>query len=364
MLKRFFTFFLYGTFDKSTFEGIEGRRGRANKNALRFVSFVTIILVAILSVMAITLGSSFNYTLNRANLPIYYISIILSLIMLILSHILRSNNYYLNLVMIYIQVGIIYLLGIYLGTSAAPSANAVIFAVMLVAMSMLINDHPYRINLLSLLMYLLFLYWSHEIKGTNFFRTDMINGMFSLIISTIVCIFIEHLRLSDWRSTRALNRKQAELLELSRHDGLTGLYNRRALDEFLSTIYNTDQPVALIMSDLNGLKSTNDSLGHNAGDDLILRAVKLLSTDFNGQHLYRMGGDEFLAIVIGDTEESVNKKIVDFKSHCEKQNVSMAVGMNYVNPPFTNYEEYIRVADELMYRDKSEYYKKHDRRKR
>ena len=95
-------------------------------------------------------------------------------------------------------------------------------------------------------------------------------------------------------------RQQETLLKKSRTDGLTGLYNRGAYQD---TIFqHKDEPIeddfTLISFDLNGLKTVNDTLGHQAGDELIMGACQCMNQAFGTLgRLYRVGGDEFAAII-------------------------------------------------------------------
>jgi diguanylate cyclase len=93
----------------------------------------------------------------------------------------------------------------------------------------------------------------------------------------------------------------------SRHDGLTGLPNRRAFDERLAAEaararrYGTS--LALCMMDLDGFKGVNDTQGHSAGDE-VLRGVAACFNQIRGEDTaFRFGGDEFAVLLPGATAE-------------------------------------------------------------
>lgn len=98
-------------------------------------------------------------------------------------------------------------------------------------------------------------------------------------------------------------RMEAEVYRrLAKEDRLTGLGNRRAFEEQLDSIeQNADKynNVLLVFIDLNRLKIVNDRYGHGAGDELIIAASKCIERTFGeAGTCYRIGGDEFCAIVI------------------------------------------------------------------
>lgn len=105
-----------------------------------------------------------------------------------------------------------------------------------------------------------------------------------------------------------LDEKNQELWVLAHHDTLTGMLNRRAFDnEWNSTkklLRRRRVGVGLILFDVNQFKAINDSYGHQVGDE-VLRAISscIQKTLREPEKLYRIGGDEFAAIIIGSTSE-------------------------------------------------------------
>ena len=155
-------------------------------------------------------------------------------------------------------------------------------------------------------------------------------------------------------------------------DALTGCYNRRAYEDRIRELssQNTDDFV-YVSADLNGLKQINDTLGHAAGDELIFGATVCLQNGF-GKYgsLYRIGGDEFAALIRVDEGslarvlENVNSIIDGWKGHSvDKMSISIGYASHREYPEMT-VEELGRTADRKMYEAKNEYYKTHDRRRR
>lgn len=82
------------------------------------------------------------------------------------------------------------------------------------------------------------------------------------------------------------------------HDALTGLLNRRAYDSLTSMLASDNEPVGLVMIDVDHFKDINDTLGHEAGDQALCLVASLLQRSFRSDDFcIRFGGDEFAVIV-------------------------------------------------------------------
>jgi len=108
-------------------------------------------------------------------------------------------------------------------------------------------------------------------------------------------------------------RKLAEenILYLSYHDQLTGLYNRRFYEEELQRL-DTERnlPLSLVMGDVNGLKLINDTFGHAIGDDLLIKIANVFKKVCRSDDIIaRLGGDEFM-ILLPKTDTDKAKAII------------------------------------------------------
>jgi diguanylate cyclase (GGDEF)-like protein len=106
------------------------------------------------------------------------------------------------------------------------------------------------------------------------------------------------------RSHEELTRRQEELAFMATHDALTGLPNRTLIrdriEQMLIRARLTQAPVGALFIDLDNFKGINDSLGHNAGDELLQAVAARLDGVVRGTDaLGRLGGDEFVVIVEG-----------------------------------------------------------------
>lgn len=163
-------------------------------------------------------------------------------------------------------------------------------------------------------------------------------------------------------------QKKAEeyLRYLGTHDVMTGLYNRAFFDEHLVHMEkDREEPVSIIMADLNGLKRVNDRLGHQAGDKLIRRAAEVFKASFEaGQVVARFGGDEFVAFlpeaneqVAAEALEHIRLLIGLNNKYYREPELSLSLGAATSRPDLS-LEKVIIMADDAMYRDKGEHYRR------
>ncbi|MCR5210708.1 MAG: sensor domain-containing diguanylate cyclase [Lachnospiraceae bacterium] len=151
---------------------------------------------------------------------------------------------------------------------------------------------------------------------------------------------------------------------LSDTDLLTGMYNRNAMNNRISDIISGICPVTdnygVIFVDINGLKVINDTEGHTAGDMLLKAAACILKEMFPYGEIYRVGGDEFLILLMNEDEVGFKRVVDELKDRVEKTDeVKMAVGSCYADRNM-DIRNAMHEADEAMYADKREYYKRHN----
>lgn len=144
-----------------------------------------------------------------------------------------------------------------------------------------------------------------------------------------------------------------EMSYMSTHDVLTDLGNRNSFNSTLHMIEGMDLDVGVCFVDINGLKAVNDTYGHEAGDELIKEASAFMAGVFKKKYCYRIGGDEFVALVPQITQEHFNELIEKLKK--KTKNVSLAVGAIWQDNA-ENVEELVNSADKLMYNDKAIFY--------
>ena len=145
-------------------------------------------------------------------------------------------------------------------------------------------------------------------------------------------------------------------------DGLTGVKNKLAYLEALAELElslenGTVKNYGVVVFDLNGLKTINDTLGHEAGDEYIKSASRLICTQFTHSPVFRVGGDEFVAILKGsdyehreELEDSF-RKIIDENQRNGLVVVSSGLAVNQPGID-ESYNDVFKRADQLMYERK------------
>lgn len=99
-----------------------------------------------------------------------------------------------------------------------------------------------------------------------------------------------------------------EVERIASQDALTGLTNRRKLERQLELLVSQERPFSIIYIDLNGFKFINDTLGHQAGDDLLKQFAGELRTAFRSTDTVgRWGGDEFVVLVDADFRDAATR---------------------------------------------------------
>lgn len=143
--------------------------------------------------------------------------------------------------------------------------------------------------------------------------------------------------------------------KMSYHDLLTGAYNHNAIVEQNMNARRW-KSLGVVYCDINGLKETNDTQGHDAGNRLIQECYHLLEQSLNTEWIYRIGGDEFVALYC-DTEEDKIKKDVDILRMAIMQSVcQISVGYAWSDRQPIDTEQVMNRADAMMYEEKEHYY--------
>ena len=155
------------------------------------------------------------------------------------------------------------------------------------------------------------------------------------------------------------NRDLVKRLEhLSFYDHLTEFGNRHAMNAHIASM-RKEESIGILYCAVMGLKRVNDAEGHEAGDQLLSRACQCLRKAFDGYPLFRLGGDEFLALCNGIEEEELPRRVEILKKDMWEHNALMALGYTWRPCGDMDMDLLLAEADDRMYEDKRAYYQAH-----
>ena len=141
------------------------------------------------------------------------------------------------------------------------------------------------------------------------------------------------------------------LEELCFQDQLTGIGNRHAVHDYVPRL-DQHKSIGIVYCDVMGLKAANDAKGHLEGDKLLIRASECLSKVFSEYKLFRVGGDEFLALCSGMEEAELNRRVELLKREMRLQNAPMAIGCVWRANIDESVDRLLTMADDRMYENK------------
>lgn len=180
------------------------------------------------------------------------------------------------------------------------------------------------------------------------------------LVIIMVCVFF--VIIANWLAEQRRTRKVLE--DAARMDGLTGIYNRKAIEENIEgSIYSAgkNSSAALLVIDIDDFKKVNDQKGHLFGDYVLQECANRLKENFGSDGLIgRIGGDEFVVFLYDGTdmekiEERINNLICNFNvltDEGERQKVFISVGIAHVGEEADSFRKLYKKADDALYRAK------------
>ncbi len=252
----------------------------------------------------------------------------------------------------------------------------VAFCAVLVSISFFTIDKPYRVTVLVLSSaiaysicvgiqdYQVIMANQNNAEALQLAQGQMFFDLFLGAIFLIISIFIVfYMHYSSIRHSATLYVTQKE----RDTDALTGLKNSiaydRAVDDLTDKIKHRDDfKFAIVLFDINSLKNMNDTYGHSHGDDLIIRTGQTICAAFKSSTIYRIGGDEFVAILVNDDYNNKERLCRDLHEKVEEihknaktplEDTSFAFGMAvYSRKHDYDYISIFSRADAEMYENK------------
>ena len=215
---------------------------------------------------------------------------------------------------------------------------------------------------LTVTKYVDMLDWTLVVQSDGSGVRDMFINI--ILLNVVLCLVVMVILVLTIRIIAVRTRM---LSNASFRDQSTQLLNRRAFEEEKSRLLNErlDADFVYVTADINGLKTANDTLGHAAGDELIVGAAKCLAQCFGPYgKVFRIGGDEFAAMLTLSPEQldEAMRKLESVTAAWKGERVdSLSISCGYATcreHPSENLSELGRISDEMMYAAKEEHYRK------
>ena len=208
---------------------------------------------------------------------------------------------------------------------------------------------------------------SHKITHTltksiiklNHCAKEISNGNYDISISFDEKDEMNILAKTFTEAAQKIGKNAKKIKELAFSDSLTGVRNRHYLNQMLDNWPESVAYTGVIFCDLNKLKFTNDNYGHDVGDKLICNFANILRSLFQTEDIIRYGGDEFVIIIKGIAQDKFNLLLRDF-DNVNKQDEVPYASIGYLwDKNCTDLQNLINQAENKMYLDKNEFYKKY-----
>lgn len=345
-------FLFYSNVNKELYKSIYGDIRQSNLRNVQ--TFSIIAAVAFFVMVCAGALDSIVYSLRW----IYVTCMICMILVCILSRTFAKKYSVMANLLMYFMVAVMLFFGICLGTFMRPDEPTVSYMVLLFAIPLLFTGTPFYMGSLILISLVVYSVLSLFTQSEEMMRFNFISvlpyGVLSIIISSYVMV----------RQTKSFVYAHENQL-LSEVDQLTGLQNRRCYERKLQIIKEKgfESRGMIVALDINGLKNVNDRLGHNAGDELIVGAAECIQAVFGSYgNCYRVGGDEFMAILEApfpsaqELEEVFIQRMENWHGALV-DSVSISYGME-MGIGKCSVDDLAHQADMQMYKYKAEYYKR------
>ena len=249
-------------------------------------------------------------------------------------------------------MGMLYLMGIYLGTIAYPNEPAICFHVFAVLLPMLFT-RPAIWNILRTALYEgIFIGCVFWFKTPDVLALDLLNAF---LFGAAACVLSTYY-------VRALTDNvvaRRKLKVIAETDLNTQIPNRNAYENHMQDYpLRCANTLSCVYVDVNGLHELNNTKGHDAGDVMLKTVAQEMVKTFGIKDSYRIGGDEFVAFVVDEDPRMVRERMRALEANVEADGYSVAVGCATCSAGGIQMEALIKQAETRMYDAKNEYYRK------
>ncbi len=250
------------------------------------------------------------------------------------------------------------------------SENLSVYLIISLTVAMLVYFTPIQAVLVYGILQILLFWLLPVFKNSD---KDSYGVNVNLVVMTLICIIISIYRYfydrKHYLYQQLIIEKNSQLKYMANRDSLTGLRNRRFLENEMDSLYRRCReeklPVTFMMLDIDSFKAYNDQFGHLQGDECLRRIAWRMNRalDENCEYLLRYGGEEFLYVGIGVDLAAAESKgrhfnqmireLVIGPSDSEPMGITVSIGSYTVNggeqEEYPDWEDGIHQADKALY---------------
>lgn len=342
-IKKFLKSLLFSDIKKDEYKLIQGYILEENRKSLRVFSFLTSFFLLILFILSFT---SETIATSRWTYLSFFILIGISFAV----SVFNKNNKIL-VINTYTFIILLLILGILLGTINETDNYAITFIVLLFTVPLLFTDKVYRMIICIYLGAIVFIVVAIYTKDKNILTSDIINVVVFSLISSFVCTYVTDLKLQRFLYLQKLSI-------LSETDSLTGVKNRNSYEKTqIEYALKSDQILACVYIDVNGLHEMNNMYGHSMGDKMLQFVATTMEKEFGKNNTFRIGGDEFVSLVPNIKEDDVKTKIDSFRKAIEDESYHASIGYSYGDTSKIDIISLVAKAEKRMYVEKRLFYR-------
>ena len=349
IIKKIFQHLRYGGISKKTYKEILPLITQENNKSMYALSEITVFFG-----WALSLLSCFGF-LSRKPLPAYLLLFVTSSAFIIIRRYIPQKNHIVSHFFCMMQGILLITFGLLTSTafSPSPTANGVMFIVLIIVFPVIMISPPIEMDLTILIFSIIYCIFIKLFKDPITFHLDILNVIVTCLIS-FMCNYVFNAKNMQNLVSRSYIIKERDT------DNLTELLTKQAGKTSTQSYLNNGINGALFVIDVDNFKKINDSYGHLYGDEILVKMSDAIKSNVKYTDVpARFGGDEFVIFYPGaseqEAEEKSKKLINSFKEVLadEKEEITCSIGV-FVSEKIKDYETFFKNADDALYNSKND----------
>ena len=327
------------------YNSIREKIDNSNRILVNVVSgLASVLITALFFLSSFIDGIGMNHTA-------YGIGSLISLIVLVISLVFAKKHPAVIMPLVHMSYVVFYSYGILIGAITDPGEKTVTFMVMLVFLPVLFTVPPIQMLSITATSSIIFVMLCFKTKTGGILNNDIVDTIIFGLLGSISGVFITYMKIRSYVV-------ETRLHEVSRTDKLTSMNNRNAYEIDLSSIPDRcKKSLGCAYVDVNGLKTLNDQVGHEAGDKMLICVAQKIQQYFGDELTYRVGGDEFIIFAPDVSEKVLRESIENMASEIEDAGYHVAAGWEVGKKSHFHLKQLLNGAEMKMYKAKTLYYK-------